>query len=105
MSLLNLPTRLKLAAERRSHYFEEIPAGHTLEQVMTYAYWVHVAPRLQINDMVEVVAMDGSYEATMRVLMLDLAAGQIKFRLLSKWQGEAGSIPQPIRKKAADAYS
>ena len=67
-----------------NNYTELVAAGITLEDVMSFAYWVNEAGSFRLNDIVNVIAQDGSFEARLRVIRL--APGFIEFRILNEWR-------------------
>lgn len=76
---MNIPTHLlpmrigreEEADYKRRVYFLSAPPGTTPEHVVDPDYWVHWAHRLQINDRVEIVAVDGSFDMEVRVTAID----------------------------------
>ena len=65
-------------------FVEFVDPNVTLEDVMTAPYWVNVIGGFRLNDVVHAIAMDGSYEATMRIIRL--GPGFIDFRVLLEWR-------------------
>lgn len=63
--------RLKGAEFDRIVHTANPPAGHTLEHMLSPAYWAHVAPKLRPWDKVEIRAEDGTYFAEFLVLACD----------------------------------
>jgi len=91
-----LPVRLTFADYGRNRYFEVIPPGVTLDEVMTGDYWVHVRKRLRVNDVMEVVAADGSFDADLRILSINQASGDIRFRVLRNVAGTPADAAKPV---------
>jgi len=78
-----LPLRLKRAEYEFTRYVEIVPAGTPLEAAMASHYWVHVHRGLRIYDEIVLIAADGSFDATVRVVAIDDRAGTIRFRVLN----------------------
>jgi hypothetical protein len=92
VSFRNACRRLQRTDFVVNSYTEMVPAGVTLEDAMSYQYWINEARTFRLNDVVNVIATDGAYDATLRVIRL--APGFIEFRILSEWRPplqEAGS--------------
>jgi len=63
--------RLKGAEFDRVVHTANPPAGHTLEHMLSPAYWAHVAPKLMPWAKIEVRAEDGTYYGELLVLACD----------------------------------
>ena len=63
--------RLKGAEFERVIHTAAPAVGHTMEHMLTPAYWAHVAPKLKPWDRVEVRAEDGTFYAELLVLACD----------------------------------
>lgn len=85
--------RSRLFAEHvRLTHFAEIPAGVSLETTLNPAFWQHYVSIMNKNDLVELVAEDGSFDALARVT--DKATGFVKLRILRSWHDEeAAALP------------
>ena len=69
---INLPaTYLELFETRCRRYFTFVPLGHTAEDLLQPEYWVHWAKRLRQNFFIDVVAEDGTFDGTLRVLQVN----------------------------------
>ena len=66
-----LPMRIDRADFARSEYFLSAPPGTTVDQVVDPDFWLHVARRLKVNDRIEIVAADGSFDMEVRVTAID----------------------------------
>lgn len=106
--MLNLPTKdlnVYRVEQARTHYFFPIPAGTPLSMVLSSDYWVHLRGKFRLYDVIEVVAEDGSFEATARIVSLNKMTGVIVFRVLSQWQPSETPVPltetKAMRFKAA----
>lgn len=66
-----LPSRLGRAEHERGDYFHQPAPGVSLDQVLDPNYWVHLAERLRVNDLIEVVAPDHSFDLDLRVVAID----------------------------------
>ncbi|MDE2440030.1 MAG: hypothetical protein KGP14_03320 [Betaproteobacteria bacterium] len=96
------PIRLKRVEVEYNRYFDVVPPGITLEEVMTTDYWVNVRRQIRLHDVLEVVAADGAFDAEFRVTMIDHIRGLMTFRLLRETKGPkiAASLPSQ-----ADRYA
>ncbi len=83
------PTRLTRAEQDRTVYFHVVPEVFSLEKVLTGDYWAHVRKLLRLYDVFELVAADGSFDATARLVYLNNLTGEMRFRLLSNVQPKA----------------
>lgn len=64
-------SRLKNAEYERTILVAAPGVGHTMEHMLSPAYWAHVAPKLKPWDRIEVRAEDGTYYAELLVLACD----------------------------------
>ena len=90
-----LPIRLKRAEFERNVYFEVVPPGTTIEDVMSGDFWVHVRKTIRVNDVIEAVAADGSFDADLRVVSINLASGAMAFRVLRNVTGKPSAVVKP----------
>ena len=88
---VHTPVRLTRAEQVRTVYFEVIPEGVSLEQALMADYWQHVRRFLRLYDIFELVAADGSFDAKARLTYINNVTGEMRFRLLSNVQAEAGA--------------
>ena len=80
-----------------------VPAGDTLQTCLQPNYFRHALKELGASQIkgvnafntVEIIAEDGSWEADLRVLDVDLELELVKFRLLHFWQDETVEKPLP----------
>jgi hypothetical protein len=64
-----IPNRnFMLAHQARNVYFVTVPKGMTPEDVEDGKAWSHLHYALKVNDMIEVVAEDGSFDGVVRVI-------------------------------------
>lgn len=78
---------------RTIHYTCRVPAGTTIQDLFTKAYWADVAPRMQVHALIEVISADGSLDCDLRVVAVDTnPTGQreISVKLLRN-----GYLPDP----------
>ena len=68
------PDRFELATSARNLWRFILPEGDTLEDALETDYWVHILPRLNVLDQIEVNPDDGSFYAVLQVR--SLAFGQ-----------------------------
>ena len=92
---VHAPVRLKRAEFERNVYVEVVPPGVTLEDVMQGDYWVHVRKSIRVNDIIEVMAADGAFDAEIRVLSINQLSGAMTFRVLRSFVGKPGAIAKP----------
>lgn len=95
-----LPLKLERAEFRRTCYFHMAVQGVPLAEVMKGDYWVHVRNRFQPNDLIEVVAEDGAYDAVIRILSINTKSGAMTFRVLSNVVGKA----MPVARVTTDRF-
>lgn len=91
----NEPQRLLRSEYQLTRYFHIAAPGVSLEQVMASTYWVHVRNQFRANDIVEVRAADGAYDAEIRLLSIT-ADGNMKFCVLHYWQEQVAASRQPV---------
>lgn len=89
-----LPARIGREEEadyKRRVYFLLAPPGVTPDHVVDPDYWVHWAQRLRINDRIEIVAADGSFDMDVRVVALDPRGLWARVRALRLSEGKLAS--------------
>ena len=62
-----LPTRIKLADYVRQHWRSTPDGGITLEQVLEPSFFGHIAKKIALLDIIEVIPQDNSYFAELLV--------------------------------------
>lgn len=96
-----LPGSLETAHDVSITYRYIVPAGHTLEMCRDPEYWKHnlrecnqqrIGGRHAWNK-IELLAVDGQWEAMLRIISVDLQNGIVETRLLSQW-------PEPVKAAA-----
>jgi len=90
---------LKATALDHSHYvrlsmFAEVPAGTTLEDVLTPEFWANHTPRLKRGAIIEVLSEDNVLDCDLRVLKVGQTFANV--RLLRHYVGgeEARTAPK-----------
>lgn len=83
------PTRLFQPGARYARYTEMVEQGTTLAMVMSPDYWTHVRAALRVHDVIECIAMDGSFEVDLRVTQI--RDTYPTFRVIREFKGEPGS--------------
>jgi hypothetical protein len=83
----SMPYRLKVAEQERTAYFWTATPGTVVEDILTRDYWQHVENQLRINDVIDVVAADGSFDVTIRLVRK--APGFLGWRVIRDWQSQA----------------
>ena len=91
--MIGIPIRLRRAEYEFTKYVEVVPAGVSLEAAMSSDFWAHVHRGLRLYDEIVLIAADGSFDATVRVIAIDSRAGTIRFRMLNF----VGAEGKPIR--------
>lgn len=87
---INLPaTYLELFETRCRRYFTFIPLGHSAEDLLQPEYWVHWAKRLRPNFFIDVVAEDGTFDGTLRVLQVSDTWAKCVWFVYNRRDGEA----------------
>lgn len=87
---MKMPMRLTLADYQRSRYFVAVDPGTPFSVVTGTEYWANVAKALKPMDVVEVVALDGAFDAELR--LLSKTPARLEWRVLRKTDGEARPI-------------
>lgn len=70
-----------------------VPAGTDIETVMVPSYWKHHVNAVSGNDIIEVVAEDGTWEASFRVRMT--GPGEVHLALRSKLEYDTEEMLEP----------
>lgn len=86
---MKAPTRLFQPGAKYARYTEFVEPGTTLSMVMAPDYWTHVRAVLRVHDVIECIAMDGSFEADLRVTQI--RDTYPRFRIIREIHDEAGS--------------
>ena len=81
-----LPYRLAVAEQSRTAYFFMAAPGTAIEDILTREFWQHVETQLRINDVIDVVAADGSFDVTLRLIRK--APGFLGWRIIRDWRAE-----------------
>lgn len=104
-----LPTNSVRAEYARADHYVETPQGVTPAHILDPDFWQHIAARFRVNDRIEVVAADGSFDAELRVTAIDPRKLWAQVRLLRICTGEgiaagraSASGPAPVERPAAD---
>lgn len=85
-----LPMRLARSAEfARTAHFVQVEAGVLPEHVMHPDFWVNLARRFRVNDLIEVVAEDGTLDMDLRVIAIDPRGLWVQVKAL-RYCGEPG---------------
>jgi hypothetical protein len=98
MSIMNLPSRKQRAQEAdfaslefvRNDWRYTAPHGVPLEIVKAPDYWAHLARKVRRGDTIEVLAEDGAYDCTYRVV--SIMGLLVHLRPLREWIAD-GSAP------------
>jgi hypothetical protein len=89
------PTRMKPVGQGWATYEEVVPAGVSLETVMSIAWWGRTAANLKPLDVIHAVAEDGSFDVDIRLIAKSSTA--MTFRLLRE---SVIANPAPIRRES-----
>lgn len=87
---MKTPTRLTPADYERSRYFVEVQPGIPLSACLETGFWVHVHKTLKVLDVVELVAMDGSFDVEVR--LVSKTPTSLRWRVLRDTREDAGPI-------------
>jgi hypothetical protein len=95
-----LPARIVRAEVARTTWFLPVVRGTTREMVLEPDFWVHLGGKLKVDDRVEVVAQDGTFELDLRVASVDARGFWVQMRLLGEWiepvaAGKKVAAPRP----------
>ena len=93
-----LPTTMRRAMHEISHWFLRATVGVTPADVMSPDYWAHLAGKMKVDDRIEVVAQDGSFDADLRVIAVDSRMLWAQVRVLRGWP-EALWAPLAVEEK------
>lgn len=91
---------LKATAMDHSHYvrlslFAEVPAGTTLDDVLTPEYWANHTQRLKRGAVIEILSEDSALDCELRVLKVGLTFAHV--RLLRNYiEGAAPAAPTSL---------
>ena len=86
----------------RNHYALMVPVGYTLDDLLLPEAWLH-ATKLKRFDRVEVIAVDGSFDADLRVEMV--GQGFCQMRVLRAWFPELESASEVAAAGARVGFS
>ncbi len=81
-----LPYRLAVAEQSRTAYFWMATTGTVIEDILTREFWQHVENQLRLNDVIDVVAADGSFDVAIRLIRK--APGFLGWRVIRDWRAE-----------------
>lgn len=84
------PPRIKPADYERTRYFVAVEPGTTLADITGTEYWQHVMKSLRHLDIVEAVAMDGSFDVEMR--LVSKTPAKLTWRILRAAQTAEGAV-------------
>lgn len=84
-----LPTHAlssRAADYARTYHHIKAPPGIVLSDLIRPAFWSHHTARLNIGDMIDVVAEDNTFDVTLRVIGKPEVGGGVHMRPLRIWQ-------------------
>lgn len=102
LSNSHYPTKLARSEYAITTYFLSVLPGVTPADIVNPDFWQHVSSvrgarlqrdRLQVNDKIEVVAQDGSFEAELRVMAVDVRGLWAQVRVLRLTEGMGVPVP------------
>jgi hypothetical protein len=100
-----VPTRITRAEVAKTNRFLAVLPGTTREMVLEADFWVHLGSTLKLDDRIEVVAQDGSFDLDLRVVAIDPRGFWAQMRLLREWSAAPGKKePQPKTWPDAEGY-
>lgn len=81
------PTAMTNSADFvRTAYHVNVAPDVTLTDILTPKFWAHHVNRIKVNDIVDVLATDGSLDVQLRAV--EKGVGFIVFRVLRQWLRE-----------------
>lgn len=84
----------------RTYHHVSVDPDVTVEDLMTPGFWAHHANSLRVNDLVDVLAADGSLDCQLRVVGKGI--GFVKMRPRMLWQSEERKPRKPAEPDSAD---
>jgi len=98
------PLTLKRAEHAYNRYFEQVPPGIPLESVAHPDYWMHVRKSFRPFDVIECVALDGTFSATVRVVQTSKDGVSLKLRVEQVWRASTAAKAEPIKAEKEARY-
>lgn len=92
-----LPTQIRRTETDITHWFHEATRGVTAEMVQHPDYWANVARKFKVNDCIEVVAQDGTFDLDLRVMAVDARYLWAQVRALRVFETK-----EPVERDDAD---
>ena len=80
-----VPLKITRAEVARVTRFLSVLPGTTREMVLEPDYWVHLGGVLKMDDRIEIVAQDGSFDLDLRVIAIDPRGFWVQTRVLREW--------------------
>jgi hypothetical protein len=101
-----VPKRITRAEVARVTRFLSVPPGTTRDMCLDPDYWVHLGSTLKVDDRIEILAQDGTFDLDLRVISLDPRGYWAQVRLLREWVQPDGAKKeaQPKAWPDADGY-
>ena len=84
------PARIKPADYERTRYFVACEPGTTMADITGTEFWANVAKSLRHLDVIEAVAMDGSFDVEMR--LVSKTPAKLTWRILRASQTAEGAV-------------
>ncbi|MGI8390541.1 hypothetical protein [Brucella anthropi] len=84
--LLPATAMTRSADYKRTYHHVDVDPTVSLSDILTPKFWAHHVARVQVNDIVDVVATDGSLDVQLRAV--DKGVGFVSFRVLRQWLRE-----------------
>lgn len=100
-----LPSTIRRSEHEISHWFLRVVPGVTPADVASPDFWAHLAARIGVDDRIEVVAQDGSFDADLRVIAIDGRKQWAQVRVLRGWpeaSWEPHKLDVPVLAEAKD---
>lgn len=92
-----LPTNIRRTETDITHWFHEATRGVTAEMAQHPDYWANVARKFKVNDRIEVVAQDGTFDLDLRVVAVDARYLWAQVRALRVFETK-----EPVERDDAD---
>ena len=86
------------ASFARTIYHIEIPRKWSLENVLDPEFW-RLQTRFKVNDILDLIAEDGTWDVTARVVQAD-RGGYLVLRLLRVWRADADAVQSDVTGEA-----
>lgn len=87
-------TRMRTAGYLHNTWDVTVEHGTTVDDVKSPDFWRHVAAQFKLLDQITVVCEDGSWEASLRVLLCDALWAKVGVRSYHDWTKVNTDVPR-----------